>query len=165
MRIIYQCGILLFFFYFVEGSKFAPVFVPGGKAGKANTIAGSKKGCPCWFDINDENGLGLTDTSCPCCPDGYLPCGYPNFKRCFKEDAFTAGERPGCAGVNPYPEFTLSTIGAPCPWNKTDFSCAICTADGFLCAPFANAPTTTATRKDGSAIVYEPYQYCRSYSA
>ena len=120
MRIIYQCGILLFFFYFVEGSKFAPVFVPGGKtkmkfldsihklnwidfnlvgkAGKANTISGSKNGCPCWFDINDENGLGLTDTSCPCCPDGYLPCGYPNFKRCFKEDDFAAGERPGCAG-------------------------------------------------------------------
>ena len=120
MRIIYQCGILLFFLYFVEGSKFAPVFVPGGKtnmtsidleflkliwfqclgkAGKANTIDGSKKGCPCWFDLNDDNGLGLTDTSCPCCPDGYLPCGYPNFKRCFSESAFSAGERPGCAGI------------------------------------------------------------------
>ena len=37
-------------------------------------------------------------------------------------------------------------------------------SDGFLCAPFANSPEGT-NKKTGATIVYETYQYCRSYSA
>ena len=35
-------------------------------------------------------------------------------------------------GTAPYSQYTLSTVGSPCPWNHTDFSCAICTAGIYL---------------------------------
>ena len=36
---------------------------------------------------------------CACCPKGYLPCGYPNYKKCFKASQFKKGDRVGCQGT------------------------------------------------------------------
>merc|ERR1711879_623997 len=47
-------------------------------------------------------GIGAVKNSnikgCACCPKGYLPCGYPNYKKCFKASQFKKGDRVGCQG-------------------------------------------------------------------
>jgi len=148
MLIIYQSILLILSISLADCAKFADVYVAGKQ------IAGQKKGCPCWFDLNSDTGL-VGSLACPCCPDGYLPCGYPNYKRCFKSDQYSAGSRVGCKGTAPYSQYTLSTVGGPCPWNHTDFSCAICTADAHVCAPHAEPPKARFKNTE---------QYCRSYN-
>lgn len=104
-------------------STYFDVFVPGKQ------IAGTKSGCPCWFDPAQKFTKA---TECPCCPEGYKACGYPNHKRCYQAiDPISnlpvaSGRRMGCAGTAPYPAWTLSTKGAPCHFNMSDYSCAIC---------------------------------------
>ena len=79
-------------------------------------------------------------------------------------------------GTAPYSQYTLSTVGSPCPWNHTDFSCAICTAgiylliyfifdyfnssnfffkDAHVCAPHAEPPKARFKNTE---------QYCRKYT-
>ena len=47
-----------------------------GTLGK-NGIEGSKKGCPCFFDPDGTKTGLVSKNECACCPEGYLPCGYP----------------------------------------------------------------------------------------
>jgi len=125
----------------------APVYIPGVN------IGGVKTGCPCFFDPDGTKTGLVSANECACCPNKYLPCGYPNHKRCYKKNYYNDGERGGCQGVPPYGGWTLSTIGAPCHFNLTDYTCAICTARSYQCGNYAYPPHEHI--KVGS--------YCREY--
>jgi len=154
MRIIYHCLILLLCIISLANSKSAKVYDP--KKIKVGGVKGSKNGCPCWFDLDGKIGAvkNSNKKGCACCPKGYLPCGYPNYKKCFKASQFKKGDRVGCQGTNPYPTNTLSTIGGPCPWDFKNKTCAICATDSFVCSDFATSPMPKK---------YDSHQYCRKY--
>ena len=71
----------------------APVYVPG------KDIGGTISGCPCFFDPDGTKTGLVSANGCPCCPKNYLPCGYPNYKRCYKKNYYDDGDRGGCVGM------------------------------------------------------------------
>jgi len=91
---------------------------------------------PCLYDPEAGNTCGR-------CIKGGKQCGFPMQKWCQNPKS-----RNGCPGV-PNNKYTLSTRGAPCYWDTSDRTCAICktskmrqcgsssiaTKCGYFCAP------------------------------